>query len=165
MQLLYELKRFIRVKQFCLKKPHNNINWHRSRVGGLALPIGLEQVLWMAANQLNHCRWREKKERVRSRRLAKLHLDAGKYKSAALPFATLLLCSLQIGCMCCCRAIHAAATLIGSHAGVYFAKVRALSLPLLLYYRQFSIEDASEFRLAASLVIRAAIKHWSTWCF
>ena len=68
---------------------------------------------------------------MRSGRLAKRRLEAGGIRAPVLPFDALLLRSLRIGCMRCCRATAAAAALIGSHAGVCFAGERAVSLPLL----------------------------------
>ena len=68
---------------------------------------------------------------MRSGRLAKRRLEAGGIRAPVLPFDALLLRSLRIGCMRCCRATAAAAALIGSHARVYFAGERAVSLPLL----------------------------------
>jgi hypothetical protein len=69
---------------------------------------------------------------VRSRRLAKRRLEEGGIRALVLPIDALLLRSLRIGCMRCCKATVAAAALIGSHAGVYFAGERTVSLPLLL---------------------------------
>ena len=69
---------------------------------------------------------------MRSGRLAKRRLEAGGIRAPVLPFDALLLRSLRIGCMRCCRATAAAAALIGSHARVYFAGERGGIIALAL---------------------------------
>ena len=82
---------------------------------------------------------------MQSRHLAKRRLKADGYAHAALQFAALLLRSLRVGCICCCKAVDTSIPL-SCHAGVYFTVERAVSL-LLMVLRLCSVRGPAATNL------------------